>query len=107
MAILPPTEAFFRFTLDPVEMEKQAQMLDQGMSPDEIASIQSEMELALNKLELSILRSIETSNDRVVVHEALLHLIVSGNAPFTSATTVWFAIRSTVMSCCGIPLVSL
>ena len=78
MAILPPTEAFFRFTLDPVEMEKQeAQMQAQGMSPEEIASIQSEMELALNKLELSILRSIETSNDRVVVHEALLHLIVS------------------------------
>ena len=81
MAILPPTEAFFRFTLDPVEMEKQeAQMLQQGMAPEEIAAAQSEMELALNKLELSILRSIETSNDRVVVHEALLHLIVSGNA---------------------------
>jgi len=80
MAILPPTEAFFRFTLDPVEMEKQeAQMLQQGMAPEEVASAKSEIELALNKLELSILRSIETSNDRVVVHEALLHLIVSGN----------------------------
>ena len=80
MAILPPTEAFFRFTLDPIEMEKQeAAMLEQGMPPEEIASAKSEIDLTLNKLELSILRSIETSNDRVVVHEALLHLIVSGN----------------------------
>jgi len=80
MAILPPTEAFFRFTLDPVEMEKQeAQMLQQGATPDEVASAKSEIELALNKLELSLLRSIETSNDRVVVHEALMHLIVAGN----------------------------
>ncbi len=80
MAILPPTEAFFRFTLDPVEMEKQeAQMQQAGASPEEIADAKSEIELALNKLELSILRSIETSNDRVVVHEAIQHLIVSGN----------------------------
>ena len=81
MALLPPTEAFFRFTVDPVELEKQeAAMAASGASEDDIAALKSEMELALNKLELSVLRSIETSNDRVVVHEALLHLIVSGNA---------------------------
>lgn len=80
MQILPPTEAFFRFTLDPIEMEKQeAQMLESGASPEEIASVKSETELSLNKLELSILRSIETSNDRVMVHEALMHLLVAGN----------------------------
>ena len=80
MAILPPTEAFFRFTLDPVEMEKQElQMAEAGMAPEEIASAKSEIELSLNKLELSILRSIETSNDRVMVHEALMHLVVGGN----------------------------
>ena len=80
MAILPPTEAFFRFTLDPVELEKQeAQMESAGATPEDIASAKSEIELALNKLELSLLRSIETSNDRVMVHEALMHLIVGGN----------------------------
>ena len=80
MAILPPTEAFFRFTLDPVELEKQeAQMEEAGATPEDIASAKSEIELALNKLELSLLRSIETSNDRVMVHEALMHLIVGGN----------------------------
>ena len=80
MQILPPTEAFFRFTLDPVEMEKQEnQMLEAGASPEEVADAKSEIELSLNKLELSILRSIETSNDRVMVHESLMHLIVAGN----------------------------
>lgn len=80
MQILPPTEAFFRFTLDPVEMEKQeSQLLEGGASPEEVANVKSEIELSLNKLELSILRSIETSNDRVMVHEALMHLIVAGN----------------------------
>lgn len=80
MAILPPTEAFFRFTLDPVEMEKQeSQMADAGMAPEQVAAAKSEIELSLNKLELSILRSIETSNDRVMVHEALMHLVVGGN----------------------------
>ena len=80
MALLPPTEAFFRFTIDPVEMEKQeVAMQEQGASDEEIAELKSNMELALNKLELSVLRSIETSNDRVVLHEALLHLIICGN----------------------------
>ena len=34
---------------------------------------------ALSKVERLVLREIEASNDRVVLHEALLHLIVSGN----------------------------
>ena len=80
MAILPPTEAFFRFTLDPVEMEKmESELTEQGLPPEEVGSAKSEIELALNKLELSVLRSIETSNDRVVVHEAIMHLLVAGN----------------------------
>ena len=94
MQILPPTEAFFRFTLDPVEMEKQeAQLLEGGASPEEVADVKSEIELSLNKLELSILRSIETSNDRVMVHEALMHLIVAGNVLCISRKTVCGFIR--------------
>jgi len=80
MSILPPTEAFFRFTLDPVQQEKEeAKLAQSGVTPEEIAELNSANELALNKLELSILRSIETSNDRVMVHEALMHLVVGGN----------------------------
>jgi len=80
LALLPPTESFFRFTVDEVAMQKQeAQMMQQGATEDQVAQMKSEIELALNRLELSVLRTIETSNDRVAVHEALVHLIVAGN----------------------------
>lgn len=80
LALLPPTEAFFRFTVDEIEMQKtEAQMEQGGASPDQIAQMKSELELGLNRMELAVLRSIETSNDRVAVHEALIHLIVCGN----------------------------
>lgn len=80
LAILPPTQSFFRFTIDDVEMQKQEQgMLEAGADPDQIAQAKSEIELALARLERSVLRSIEASNDRVVMHEALMHLLVAGN----------------------------
>ena len=69
LALLPPTEAFFRFTVDEVKLAEQ------GADP----SLQSEFELALARMEREVLRSIETSNDRVAFHEALLHLVVGGN----------------------------
>lgn len=81
LAILPPTQSFFRFTIDDVEMQKQEeQMVNMGASPKEIAQAKSEIELGLARLERSVLRSIEASNDRVVMHEALMHLLVAGNA---------------------------
>lgn len=80
LALLPPTEAFFRFTVDEIAMQKQeAALLEQGAPEERVAEMKSEIELALNRLELAVLRSIETSNDRVAVHEALMHLIVAGN----------------------------
>lgn len=80
LAVLPPTEAFFRFTVDEVAMQKQERQMEQaGATPEQIAAAKSEIELALNRLEMAVLRSIETSNDRVAVHEALLHLVVAGN----------------------------
>jgi hypothetical protein len=80
LAILPPTQSFFRFTIDDVEMQKQEEaMIDMGATRDQIAKAKSEMELALARLERSVLRSIEASNDRVAMHEALMHLLVAGN----------------------------
>tara|TARA_R100000781_G_scaffold110636_1_gene76215 strand:- start:4843 stop:6480 length:1638 start_codon:yes stop_codon:yes gene_type:complete len=70
LALLPPTQQFFRFSLDDTELIKQ------GVSPEE----KSKFEEALSKIERVVLREIEASNDRVVFHEALLHLIVTGNA---------------------------
>ena len=70
LALLPPTQQFFRFSLD------EAALAQQGVGPDQ----KSEFEIALSKIEREVLKAIETSNDRVVFHEALLHLLVSGNA---------------------------
>jgi hypothetical protein len=80
LALLPPTETFFRFTIDEIEMAKnEQQMQAAGSTPEELGRAKSEFDLALARLERAVLRSIETSNDRVAVHEMLLHLIVSGN----------------------------
>lgn len=70
LALLPPTQQFFRFSLDEGELAKE----------DVPPEAKSGMEEALSKIERMVLREIEASNDRVVLHEALLHLIVSGNA---------------------------
>lgn len=80
LALLPPTETFFRFTVDEAKMvESEMQMAAAGASEEEIAKFKSEFEIGLAKLERMVLRSIEASNDRVAVHEMLLHLIVGGN----------------------------
>lgn len=68
--LLPSTELFFRLTLD--EAQVQA---DGGLSPEE----RQGMEQALVVLEQQILRGIEASSDRLVLQEALMHLLVVGN----------------------------
>jgi hypothetical protein len=80
LALLPPTETFFRFTIDEIEMGKQeAEVAAAGGTPEEMGRQRSEFDLALARLERAVLRSIETSNDRVAVHEMLLHLVIAGN----------------------------
>lgn len=80
LALLPPTEAFFRFTVDEVEqMVREQQEAAAGKTPEQISRDKSEMDITLSRLERAVLRSIETTNDRVAVHEALLHLVVAGN----------------------------
>ena len=70
LALLPPTQQFFRFSLD------DAALAQEGVEPEQ----KTQVEEALSKIERLVLREIEASNDRVVFHEALLHLIISGNA---------------------------
>lgn len=76
MQLLPPTEPFFRLTIDEIQMAiETADMEDKEL----VAEQKAEYEAVLNKLERATLRAIETSNDRPVVHELLLHLLVIGN----------------------------
>lgn len=70
LALLPPTELFFRLTLDEAQVQAAG-----GIPPEQ----RIELEQALVVLEQRILRGIEASGDRVVVHEMLLHLLVVGN----------------------------
>ena len=69
LAILPPQTAFFKLQ---VRDDKLGETLDPMM--------RSELDLSFSKIERLIMDYIAASNDRVVVHQALKHLIVSGNA---------------------------
>ena len=69
LALLPPQTSFFKLQLDDSE-------LGQDFTPE----IRSELDLSFAKVERTILESIAASDDRVAVHQALQHLVVSGNA---------------------------
>ena len=68
-SLLPVQTSFFKLQVD----ESQ---LGQEFGPQ----VKSELDLSFGKIERTILEAIAASNDRVVVHEALLHLVVAGNA---------------------------
>ena len=69
LAVLPPQTAFFKLQ---VRDDKLGETLDPQM--------RSELDLSFSKIERLIMDFIAASSDRVVVHQALKHLIVSGNA---------------------------
>ena len=69
LAMLPPQTAFFKLQ---VRDDKLGETLDPAM--------RSELDLSFSKIERLIMDYIASSSDRVVVHQALKHLIVSGNA---------------------------
>jgi len=69
LALLPPQTSFFKFQLDDTK-------LAQDFSPE----VRSEIDLSLAKQERLVMESIAASSDRVVVHQAIKHLVVGGNA---------------------------
>ena len=70
LALLPPQTSFFKLQID------DATMVSGGIDP----SMRSDLDVSFSKIERTILESIAASDDRVVVHQALKHLVVSGNA---------------------------
>ena len=68
LALLPPQTSFFKLQVDDSKLGEYG--------PD----IKSELDLAFAKVEKIILEQIAASDDRVVVHQALKHLVVGGNA---------------------------
>ena len=69
LAMLPPQTSFFKLQ---VRDDKLGEELDPAM--------RSELDLSFSKMERMVMDYIAASSDRVVVHQALKHLIVSGNA---------------------------
>ena len=69
LALLPPQTTFFK-------LQVKEDKLGEEITPE----IRSELDLSFSKMERTIMESIAASNDRVVVHQALKHLIVGGNA---------------------------
>ena len=69
LALLPPQTSFFKL-----------QIQDNKIGVEFDPKIRSEMDLSFAKMERMVMDYISASNDRVVVHQALKHLIVSGNA---------------------------
>ena len=69
LAILPPQGSFFKFQV-------REDKLGEELPPE----ARSELDLSLSKMERMVMDYIAAANDRVVVHQALKHLIVGGNA---------------------------
>ena len=69
LALLPPQTTFFKL-----------QIREDKLGEDIDPRIRSELDLSFSKMERMVMDYIAASSDRVVVHQALKHLIVSGNA---------------------------
>ena len=69
LALIPPQTTFFKL-----------QVRDDKLGQDLPREIRSELDLSFSKMERMVMDYINGSSDRVVVHQALKHLIVSGNA---------------------------
>jgi len=69
LAILPPQGSFFK-------LQVREDKLGEDLPPD----ARGELDLSLSKMERMVMDYIAASNDRVVIHQALKHLIVGGNA---------------------------
>ena len=69
LALLPPQTSFFKL-----------QIRDDKLGTEIDPTVKSELDLSFAKMERMVMDYINASSDRVVVHQALKHLIVSGNA---------------------------
>src|SRR5210317_619203 len=69
LSLLPPQTTFFKL-----------QVRDDKLGSELPADIRSELDLSFAKMERMVMESIAASSDRVVVHQAIKHLVVGGNA---------------------------
>ena len=68
LALMPVQTSFFKLQVDETQL---------GDVPPEV---KTELDLSFAKIERTIMEAIAASDDRVVIHQALKHLVVAGNA---------------------------
>ena len=68
LALMPVQTSFFKLQVDDSQL---------GEVPPEV---KTELDLSFAKIERTIMDAIAASDDRVVIHQALKHLVVAGNA---------------------------
>ena len=69
LALLPPQTTFFKL-----------QIRDDALGQEIDPEIRSELDLSFAKMERMVMDYVNASSDRVVLNQALKHLVVSGNA---------------------------
>lgn len=69
LVLFPPNEPFFRFRVDSSQVPTEAADTE----------LMSEVEVGLGKYERVVKNDMEEHNDRTKLHEALKHLVVTGN----------------------------
>jgi len=69
LALLPPQTTFFKL-----------QIRDDKLGEELPAEVRSELDLTFAKMERMVMDYVNASSDRVVLNQALKHLVVSGNA---------------------------
>ena len=71
LSLFPVNATFFKLQINDGKLS-----LDPSMS----AAVKSEIDLSLSKMERVVMQNIAESQDRVILHQAMKHLIVTGNA---------------------------
>ena len=69
LALLPPQTTFFKL-----------QVRDDKLGEEFDPQVRSELDLSFSKMERMVMDHVNASNDRVVVHQAIKHLIPGGNS---------------------------
>ena len=70
LALLPPNAPFFRLNID------EYMLIQEGAEPEII----TEIETTLQRIEESLMDEVSAQSYRVGIHEAIKHLIITGNA---------------------------
>ena len=69
LGLLPPSSSFFRLKIVDEDLQQQVEQ----------SGVDSDIEAKLSQIETAIMDKIETSGMRPIVHQAFIHLIVTGN----------------------------